>query len=81
MKVEIRYIRFEYRHSSDTPRVVAFAQLHKASPVVDNDLNATLILADTMLAQVIMYAVDHKLEIVNAQDVLKLLVIDTGFAS
>lgn len=71
--VEIRYLRYERRYSGDVPRIVAFAQLF--------DQDGNLVLADTMLAQIILEVDKHGLVISNAQEMLKLLVIEQGFAS
>ena len=74
MKVEIKYVRFEYRHSNDTPRVVAFAQLYDAE-------TGAVIIGDTTLSHILMHTKTNSMEVVNAQDLLYYLVIEQGFSS
>lgn len=65
--VEIRYVRGEHQFG----RAIMFGQL----------FNGDKKIMDGSLAQILAYAHTNKLEISNAQAILKTVVLDNGFAS
>jgi hypothetical protein len=65
--VEIRYVRGEHQFG----RAIMFGQLYNCDKKI----------MDGSLAQILQYAHTNKLEIINAHAVLKMVVLDNGFAS
>ena len=68
--VEIRYIRGEYQFG----RAILFGQLY--SPSEDK-----VIILHASLAQIIQFIGANKLILINAQEILKTVILENGFAS
>lgn len=65
--IEIRYVRGEHKFG----RAIMFGQL----------FNHETKIMDGSLAQILQYVQTNKLVISNAQAILKMVVLDNGFAS
>ncbi len=68
--VEIKYIQGEYQYG----RAMLFGQLHSVA-------EDKVIIQRGSLAQILQFVAAHKLIIVNAQDVLRIVIMENGFAS
>jgi hypothetical protein len=68
--VEIRYIQGEYQFG----RAILYGQLHSL-------IEDKIIIQRASIAQILQFAKEKKLVITNAQDVLKTVVLDNGFAA
>lgn len=72
--VKLVHVRFERRFNSDTPRLVAFCSLERAS-------DGQRLITDRPLSELLLVAKQNQHAIVNAQEILEMLVVYNGFAA